>query len=100
MDYIGRLRELADSVPAHMRHNHTFGEDCRRTCPVHEKPEFKIRKLPLLRSAPWTILSPRRLQMVGCLAYWCDMNGMWAYPFKTQQFALFALEHALKREAV
>lgn len=72
---------------------------CWEEAPKAAPAKFKIRKLPLLRSAPWTILSPRRLQMVGCLAYWCDMNGMWAYPFKTQQFALFALEHALKREA-
>ena len=63
------------------------------------KPEFRIRKLPLLRSAPWTILSPRRLQMVGCLGY-AYGDGVWAYPFKTQQYALFALEHALKREEV
>lgn len=61
--------------------------------------EFRIRKLPLLRSAPWTILSPRRLQMVGCLGY-AYGDGVWAYPFKTQQYALFALEHALKREEV
>lgn len=61
-------------------------------------PEFRIRKLPVLRCAPWTILSPRRLPMVGCLGYSYG-EGVWAYPFKTQQYALFALENALKREA-
>lgn len=68
---------------------------CRKCNP--RQPEFRIRKLPLLNSAPWTILSPRRLQMVGCLGYTYS-DGMWAYPFKEQQYALFALENALKRE--
>lgn len=77
---------------------HHGDPQCGPSCPLYDGPEFRIRKLPLLRSAPWTILSTRRLQMVGCLGY-SYAEGMWAYPFKTQQFALFALEHALKREA-
>lgn len=83
---------------------HHHGAKCKKLCQHCEGeryPEFRIRKLPVLKSAPWTVLSKRQLPMVGCLGYWYDGGeGEWAYPFKTQAFAIFALEYALKREAL
>lgn len=73
------------------------------TEPQRDAQRFLIRRVSGLRTAPWCIISPVRLRMVGCLGYvdWSmHYRGKWIYPFPTQAMCIRGIENALKRELI